>query len=88
MVSRVIPVDQFDLVIFGATGDLSRRKILPALFRRMRSGQMPEGSRIIGAARSKMDSAGFRDLIRGSMAEFEPSAKDTPELLQTFLNAL
>ncbi|MGB0905439.1 MAG: hypothetical protein ACPGVJ_11140, partial [Mangrovicoccus sp.] len=29
MVSRIIPVDVFDLVIFGATGDLARRKILP-----------------------------------------------------------
>ena len=29
MVSRVIPVDPFDLVIFGGTGDLARRKILP-----------------------------------------------------------
>ena len=34
MVSRVIPVDVFDLVIFGATGDLARRKILPGLYRR------------------------------------------------------
>ena len=34
MVSRVIPVDPFDLVIFGGTGDLARRKILPGLFRR------------------------------------------------------
>lgn len=31
MVSRVIPVEVFDLVIFGATGDLARRKILPGL---------------------------------------------------------
>ncbi|MFT7448290.1 MAG: glucose-6-phosphate 1-dehydrogenase [Glaciecola sp.] len=41
MVSRVIPVDPFDLVIFGGTGDLARRKILPGLFRRFCSGQMP-----------------------------------------------
>ena len=34
MVSRVIPVEPFDLIIFGGTGDLARRKILPALFRR------------------------------------------------------
>ncbi|MBL4805698.1 MAG: glucose-6-phosphate dehydrogenase [Rhodobacteraceae bacterium] len=88
MVSRVIPVSPFDLVIFGATGDLSRRKILPALFRRMRAGQMPENSRIIGAARTKMDSAGFRDFVRESMAEFEPTAKDTPEVLETFIAAL
>ena len=34
MVSRVIPVDSFDLVIFGGTGDLAKRKILPGLYRR------------------------------------------------------
>ncbi|MCP4822427.1 MAG: hypothetical protein GY883_24850, partial [Shimia sp.] len=34
MVARVIPVSPFDLVIFGATGDLARRKILPGLFLR------------------------------------------------------
>ncbi len=55
MVSRVIPVDEFDLVIFGGTGDLARRKILPGLFRRFLSRQMPAGSRIIGAARSELD---------------------------------
>ena len=38
MVSRVIPVDTFDLVIFGGTGDLARRKILPGLFRRFLTG--------------------------------------------------
>ncbi len=44
MVSTVIPVDPFDLVIFGATGDLAHRKILPSLFRRMAVHQMPDGS--------------------------------------------
>ena len=39
MVSRIIPVETFDLVIFGGTGDLARRKILPALFKRYCSGQ-------------------------------------------------
>ena len=64
MVSTVIPVDPFDLVIFGATGDLSRRKILPSLFRRLAVHQMPSGSRIIGAARSKMSRAEFRKSAR------------------------
>ncbi|MGP1359016.1 MAG: glucose-6-phosphate dehydrogenase, partial [Roseicyclus sp.] len=53
MVSRVIPVDPFDLVIFGGTGDLARRKILPALYRRFLDGQMPPEARIIGAARTQ-----------------------------------
>ncbi|MGA1235150.1 MAG: glucose-6-phosphate dehydrogenase, partial [Lutimaribacter sp.] len=49
MVSRVIPVEPFDLVIFGGTGDLAQRKILPALYRRFRAGQIPQGARVIGA---------------------------------------
>jgi glucose-6-phosphate 1-dehydrogenase len=70
MVSRVIPVDLFDLVIFGGTGDLARRKILPGLFRRFCAGQMPEGARVIGAARSALDAQGYRDLVRAAIAEF------------------
>ncbi|WP_420863360.1 glucose-6-phosphate dehydrogenase [Algirhabdus cladophorae] len=81
MVSRVIPVDEFDLVIFGGTGDLARRKILPGLFRRYCAGQMPPNARIIGAARSDYDDAGYRDLIRLAVAEFDAdSAKDTAKL--------
>ena len=49
MVSRIIPVEDFDLVIFGATGDLARRKIVPGLYRRFVAGQMPATARIIGA---------------------------------------
>ncbi|MGB1209559.1 MAG: glucose-6-phosphate dehydrogenase, partial [Paracoccaceae bacterium] len=64
MVSRVIPVNPFDLVIFGGTGDLARRKILPGLFRRFCAGQIPDGSCIIGAARTDMDAAAYRRMIR------------------------
>ena len=48
MVARVIPVEPFDLIVFGATGDLARRKILPALCRRFAEGQMPPEARVIG----------------------------------------
>lgn len=74
MVSRVIPVDPFDLVIFGGTGDLARRKILPGLFRRFVAGQMPPESRIIGAARGDLDDAGFRAFVAEAIAEFIPAA--------------
>ncbi|MDA9954560.1 glucose-6-phosphate dehydrogenase, partial [Planktomarina sp.] len=70
MVSRVIPVDPFDLIIFGGTGDLARRKILPGLFRRFCSGQMPPNARIIGAARANLGQAGYQDMIRAAIAEF------------------
>ncbi len=70
MVSRVIPVEPFDLVIFGGTGDLARRKILPALFRRFRGGQMPAGARIIGTARGGLDTVGYRSLVAEALHEF------------------
>ncbi|APX11557.1 glucose-6-phosphate dehydrogenase [Tateyamaria omphalii] len=70
MVSRVIPVDPFDLVIFGGTGDLARRKILPGLFRRFCAGQMPKDARVIGAARGDMSSAEYREFVAEAVAEF------------------
>ncbi|MEL7013002.1 MAG: glucose-6-phosphate dehydrogenase, partial [Pseudomonadota bacterium] len=88
MVSRVIPVDPFDLVIFGGTGDLARRKILPGLFRRFCAGQMDSEARVIGAARSDMEAAAYRDFVRAAIVEFEPTAKTSPEGLEAFLDCL
>ncbi len=69
MVARVIPVSPFDLVLFGATGDLALRKVLPALAHRFADGQMPKGARIIGAARSEMDSDTFRAMVGKALAD-------------------
>jgi glucose-6-phosphate 1-dehydrogenase len=88
MVSRVIPVDEFDLVIFGATGDLARRKILPGLYRRYFAGQMPEGARIIGAARSEMDETEFRDLVRAAIEEFVGASKKDAAQIDAFVETL
>ncbi|WP_282064741.1 glucose-6-phosphate dehydrogenase [Aliiroseovarius marinus] len=88
MVSRVIPVDPFDLVIFGGTGDLSRRKILPGLYRRFRDGQMPEGARIIGAARSDLDDEGFRDFVEDAVRSFVSKRKCDPDTLAAFRETL
>ena len=80
MVSRVIPVEDFDLVIFGATGDLAHRKILPGLFKRYVAGQVPESAQIIGAARTEQDDAAFRDMAAAAIAEFGGVARDDPQL--------
>lgn len=48
-----------DLVIFGAKGDLSRRKLFPALFHLDKAGLLPKGMRILGLAREDTDTAGF-----------------------------
>ncbi|MDR5651147.1 glucose-6-phosphate dehydrogenase [Ruixingdingia sedimenti] len=60
MASRVIPVEAFDMVVFGGTGDLARRRILPALYRRFVAGQVSDACRIIAAARSAMTADAFR----------------------------
>ncbi|MGZ9810693.1 glucose-6-phosphate dehydrogenase [Pseudoroseicyclus sp. H15] len=88
MVSRVIPVDTFDLVIFGGTGDLARRKILPGLYRRFCAGTMPEDSRIIASARSEHDDAEYRQIVEEAIQEFGGEEKNDAEQLKAFLQRL
>jgi glucose-6-phosphate 1-dehydrogenase len=88
MVSRVIPVDAFDLVIFGGTGDLAKRKILPGLYRRFWAGQMPAESRIIGAARADLDEAGFRKLVADAIDEFVSADKRDEAMIAQFLDRI
>ena len=85
MVSRVIPVDPFDLIVFGATGDLARRKIIPALFRRYCSGQIVAGSRIVGAARSDMDTPAFQQMASDAIREFSGGRACEDGTLDRFL---
>ena len=67
MTSVIIPVDPFDFVIFGATGDLSERKLLPALYHRQKDGQFSEPTRIIGASRSVLDHEAYRNFAREAL---------------------
>ena len=52
--AQLVPVDTFDLIIFGGTGDLAMRKLLPALYHRDCDGQITDDSRIIAASRGAM----------------------------------
>jgi glucose-6-phosphate 1-dehydrogenase len=72
--AEFIPVPPFDLVVFGATGDLSLRKLFPALLHRFLDGQIPEQSRIIGVARSDLDTEAFRAMVHESRGRFAPGA--------------
>ncbi len=85
MVSRIIPVDPFDLVVFGGTGDLAQRKILPGLYRRFWAGQMPGDARVIGAARSDLDDAGYRAMVRAAIEEHVSPSKREPAKIDAFL---
>ena len=58
------------LVIFGATGDLTRRKLLPALYNLSRGQRLPARFSVIGVAREDQGDDRFRDAFRKSLAEF------------------
>ncbi|HTV84976.1 MAG TPA: glucose-6-phosphate dehydrogenase [Dyella sp.] len=82
MTAPALPVDPFDLVIFGGTGDLAVRKLLPALFHRFMDGQIQEGSRIIGVAREGLDDDGYRNQIRAAL---NGTGSSRPDKLAAFL---
>jgi len=52
--SAFLPVSPFEIVVFGGTGDLARRKLLPALYHRFCDNQFAENVRILGVSRSDM----------------------------------
>ena len=67
--AKFIPVDPFDIVIFGGTGDLTRRKLLPALFHRYLDGQIDSSCKIIGVARSDLSLQDYRNLAKEACAD-------------------
>ncbi|GEP08209.1 glucose-6-phosphate dehydrogenase [Methylobacterium gnaphalii] len=84
--ATIIPVASFDYVVFGATGDLTRRKLLPALYYRFRDGQIPGSSRIIGASRTELTTEAFRDRAREALREFIPSHHLDEAALANFID--
>ncbi|HET6698583.1 MAG TPA: glucose-6-phosphate dehydrogenase [Nocardioidaceae bacterium] len=84
----VSPVDPSDFVVFGGTGDLATRKLLPALYQRDRDGQLPEDTRILATSRAGLDDAGFRDKVRGELPRFVPDHELDEAVLTRFLRRL
>ena len=74
------------LLLFGATGDLSRRKLLPSLCALDADGLLPENLAIIGTARSDMDDGTFRSMARAALEEFLPAQRRGS--MAKFLNRL
>jgi len=74
--AEFIPVCSFDIVIFGGTGDLSRRKLLPALYHRWADGQIPPDAKIIGVSRSEMSDEAFKKFAYEACEEATPDKLD------------
>ena len=86
--SQIIPVDPFDYVIFGATGDLTSRKLLPALYHREVDGQITGQSRIIGASRTEIGTDEYRGIAREALHEFVAEEDIEPEALERFIGRI
>ena len=77
MTARFIPVEPFDLVVFGGTGDLAMRKLLPGLYHRDSDGQLPAESRIIGAARSELTREAYLAQVEAALAPVRGRGRST-----------
>jgi len=78
----------FDLVLFGGTGDLAWRKLMPALFQAFRHGTLPEGGRIIGVARDDLSDAQYRELIASRFKTVEGAKRPSEEEFKNFASLL
>ncbi len=85
MASRIIPVDPFDLIIFGGTGDLTLRKLLPAMSKRFAQGQVDAKTRIFALARSADDEAAYKRRAREFIKAYQGSGETSDEKIDSFL---
>jgi glucose-6-phosphate 1-dehydrogenase len=73
------------LLLFGATGDLSRRMLLPSLYALHADGLIDPNLRIFGTARSPLTDDAFRDMARAALCEFLPDDRKAEGLIDAFL---
>ncbi|MBC7941709.1 MAG: glucose-6-phosphate dehydrogenase, partial [Chitinophagaceae bacterium] len=78
----------FDLVVFGGTGDLAWRKLMPALFQAFRHGKLPPDGRLLAVARDERSDDAYRQFIKERFAEVEPSKRPSDEEFARFAELL
>jgi len=77
-----------DFTVFGGTGDLAMRKLLPALYLRDREGQLPADTRVIGVSRSALDDDGYRQEVRDALTTYVDPAQLEDAALSRMLGRL
>ena len=78
----------FDLILFGGTGDLAWRKIMPALFQAFRHGSLPVNGRIVGVGRDDLSDEQYRALIKGRFDHVELAKRPSEEEFARFAELL
>src|SRR5262249_32543646 len=80
--------DRFALIIFGASGDLTRRKLLPAIWGLYASRTLPEPFTIVGVARTELTDEEFRTRTREAVAEFARSQPPSDVVWNRFASSI
>ena len=83
-----MPTSSSTLLLFGATGDLAKRMLLPSLYALHEDGLIAEDLRIFGTARSELSDDEFRDLAREALDEYLPDDRKDDGKIATFLQHL
>ena len=78
----------FDLVFFGGTGDLTWRKLRPALFQAFRHGKLPPGGRILSVARDEQSDDKYRGWLRERFQDVEGGKRPSDEEFARFAELL
>ena len=74
----------FDLVFFGGTGDLTWRKLMPALFQAFRHGKLPPGGRILSVARDEQSDEKYRAWLKDRFQDVEGHKRPSDEEFARF----
>src|SRR5436305_11783349 len=77
-------VEPCSIVIFGASGDLTARKLIPAFYHLCKEKQMPADFRIIGFARREKTDASWRDELRQALDQFSRTKPVDEKVWQVF----
>ena len=78
----------FDLVLFGGTGDLTWRKLMPALMQAFRHGKLPPGGRILAVARDERSDDEYRHFIHARFCEVESAKRPSDDEFARFAEML
>jgi glucose-6-phosphate 1-dehydrogenase len=74
----------FDLVLFGGTGDLTWRKLMPALFQAWRHGKLPDGGRILAVSRQQLSDDTYRAWLKERFAEVDDAKRPSDDEFARF----
>ncbi|MEP9384836.1 glucose-6-phosphate dehydrogenase [Nocardioides sp. KR10-350] len=80
--------ERCDFTVFGGTGDLALRKLLPALYQCDLEGRLPDDTRVVAVSRASYDDEGYRSLARAALAEHGPGDEQDPAAVERLLGRL